>query len=144
MSFPITANKYEHLWFTIGNNQICECSSEKILGANIESKLNFDIHLESIVKLTALVRTSNILALPKLKVLIKWFFESQFSYCPLVWMFCGRTLQHSATVGTVGTVFLSSINSSPSSPPVTDHLLQPSPSTPTPHLQKRKTQAVTG
>ena len=45
----------------------------------------------------------------------------------------------------VGTVFLASINSSPSSPPATDHLLQPSPSTPTPpHLQKRKQQAATG
>ena len=37
----------------------------------------------------------------------------------------------------------SSINSSPSSPPDTDHLLHPS-LTPTPHLQKRKKQAATG
>ena len=35
--------------------------------------------------------------------------------------------------------FLAAINSSPSSPPSTDHQLQPSPSTPPPpHLQKRK------
>ena len=40
--------------------------------------------------------------------------------------------------------FLAAINSSPSSPPSTDHQLQPSPSTPPPHLQKRKTKAATG
>ena len=42
---------------------------------------------------------------------------------------------------TVGTVLPASINSSPASPPATDHLIQPSPSTPTPHLQDRKIQA---
>ena len=36
-----------------------------------------------------------------------------------------------------GTVSLASINSTPSSAPATDHLLQPS-LTPTPHFQKRK------
>ena len=42
-------------------------------------------------------------------------------------------LKHTATVGTI---FLASNNSSPSSPPATDHLLLPSPSSPTPpHLQ---------
>ena len=56
-------------------------------------------------------------------------------------LFALSDLLHSATVGTV---FLAAINSSPSSPPSTDHQLQPSPSTPPPHLQKRKTQAATG
>ena len=32
------------------------------------------------------LRMSNILSLPKMKLLIKSFFESQFAYCPLVWM----------------------------------------------------------
>ena len=36
------------------------------------------------------------------------------------------------------------INRPSASPPSTDHQLQPSPSTPPPHLQKRKTQAATG
>ena len=46
---------------------------------------------------------------------------------------------------TVGTIFLASIDSSPSSPPATDQLLQPSPSIRTsPHLQQRKKQASTG
>ena len=39
--------------------------------------------------------------------------------------------------------FLAAINRPSASPPSTDQL-QPSPSTPPPHLQKRKTQAATG
>ena len=34
------------------------------------------------------------LTFPKLRMLMKSFFESQFSYCPLVWMFCSRTLNN--------------------------------------------------
>ena len=30
----------------------------------------------------------------KKKVLLKTFFESQFSYCPLLWMFCSRKLNN--------------------------------------------------
>ena len=56
-------------------------------------------------------------------------------------LFARSDLQHNASVGSV---FLAYINSSPSSPPSTVHQLQPSPSTPPPHLQKRKTQAATG
>ena len=26
--------------------------------------------------------------------MLKTFFESQFSYCPLLWMFCSRKLNH--------------------------------------------------
>ena len=32
--------------------------------------------------------------LHKRKVLLKTFFESQFSYCPLLWMFCSRKLNN--------------------------------------------------
>ena len=44
----------------------------------------------------------------------------------------------------VGTVSLAAINIPSASPPSTDHQLQPSPTTPPPHLQKKKTQAATG
>ena len=37
---------------------------------------------------------SCVLKFPKLRMLMKSFFESQFSYCPLVWMFCSRTLNN--------------------------------------------------
>ena len=56
-------------------------------------------------------------------------------------LFALSDLKHNATVGTV---FLPANNRPSSSTPSTDHQLQPSPSTPPPHLQKRKTQAATG
>ena len=37
---------------------------------------------------------SNFMSEIKRKVLIQTFFESQFGYCPLIWMFCSRTLNH--------------------------------------------------
>ena len=63
----------------------------------MEASLKFTIHGESILdkagrKLTILTRMSNILSFPKMKLLIKSFFESQFAYCPSVWMLYNRSL----------------------------------------------------
>ena len=70
-----------------------------MLGVNVDSKLKFDMHVQYLLKtagrkLTVLARMSNILTFSKLRILMKSFFESQFSYCPLVWMFCSRTLNN--------------------------------------------------
>ena len=80
-------------------NRIWESPSEKLLCVIIDSKLKLDNHVEAILKsagrkLSALARMSNVLTFPKLRMLMKSFFESQFSYCPLVWMFCSRTLNY--------------------------------------------------
>ena len=45
-------------------------------------------------KLHALARISNLMKPNKLKILMKAFLESQFSYCPLVWMFHSRALNN--------------------------------------------------
>ena len=45
-------------------------------------------------KLTAISRMSHYLSQIKRTVLIWSFFESQFNYGPLIWMFCGRRLNH--------------------------------------------------
>ena len=44
--------------------------------------------------LTIPARMSNMLSFPKMKLLIKSFFESQFAYCPLVWMLYNRSLNN--------------------------------------------------
>ena len=36
----------------------------------------------------------NLLSEGKRRLVIKTFFESQFNYCPLLWMFCDRSLNH--------------------------------------------------
>ena len=41
-------------------------------------------------KLSALSRMSSFLSFEKKSIIFKAFFESQFKYCPLVWMFHGR------------------------------------------------------
>ena len=45
-------------------------------------------------KLTALARmaSSSIMSFDKKKLLMNLFIQSQFSYCPLLWMFCSREM----------------------------------------------------
>ena len=81
----------------VGPHKIWESNVVKILGVSVEASLKFNIHGESILnkagrKLTILARMSNILSFPKMKLLIKSFFESRFAYCPLVWMLYNRYL----------------------------------------------------
>ena len=40
----------------------------------------------------ALARLAKFLSFHRKRVLLKAFIESQFSYCPLVWMFCSRKM----------------------------------------------------
>ena len=41
-------------------------------------------------KLTALARMARIVSFNEKKILMNSFVRSQFSYCPLLWMFCSR------------------------------------------------------
>ena len=43
-------------------------------------------------KVTALARLARFLPYHKRRIILKTFIESQFSYCPLVWMFCSKTI----------------------------------------------------
>ena len=95
--FLISGNKYEQLFLNVGPYKIWESSVVNILGVNVDASLKFDTYGKSVVKeagkkLTILTRMSNILSFPKMKLLIKSFFESKFSYCPLVWMLYNRSL----------------------------------------------------
>ena len=46
------------------------------------------------LKLHALARMSKFMNTEKLRMIMKAFIESQFGYCPLVWMFHSRTLNN--------------------------------------------------
>ena len=79
-----------------GKTVICE-KSVKLLGIKIDNKLTFSEHISSIckkvsLKLHALARVSHLMNKDKLRLLMKAFIESQFSYCSLIWMFHSRTL----------------------------------------------------
>ena len=82
---------------TIGNKEVVGENSVKLLGVEIDSKLNFNEHVTKLCKkanqkLHALARIAKYLSSEKLRILMKSFIDSQFNYCPLIWMFHSRQL----------------------------------------------------
>ena len=95
----VSGFKDEAMCAKVGDSLLWEEFSAKLLGIIIDSSLTFDNHVKTICKkasqkLTGISRMSNFMSEIKRKVLIQTFFESQFNYCPLIWMFCSRTLNH--------------------------------------------------
>ncbi len=93
----IFGNKCKDSVVTIGNSIIKESDYEKLLGVTFDKKLSFTKHVEDLCKkanqkLHALARLSNYTDPVKLKLLMDAFINSQFNYCPLVWMFHDRTI----------------------------------------------------
>ena len=93
----LTCGTPEYLWVRVGDEKIWESESEKLLGMIVDKKLSFDSHLRTLCKkvnqkVSALARIVHFLPFPKRHLIMKTFIESQFSYCPLVWMFCSRTM----------------------------------------------------
>ena len=85
------------LCVNIGNYEVKSSSSVKLLGITIDNKLNFNEHISKLckkasAKLHALARVSAYMSTNKLRLLSKAFIESQFGYCPLIWMFHSRSL----------------------------------------------------
>ena len=65
----------------------------------IDNKLNFNDHVSKVCtkasqKIHALTRISNDMNKDKSRIVMKAFIDSQFGYCPLVWMFHSRTLNN--------------------------------------------------
>ena len=74
------------------NVEITSSLSQKLLGITFDSELKFEEHISKICnivnkKLNAVHRIVNHMSLDKRKMLLKAFIQSQFSYCPLIWMF---------------------------------------------------------
>ena len=75
----------------IGNFDITNSKSEKLLGVKFDHKLSFDDHISELCKkasrkIHALSRVASYMNISKRRILMNAFFKSQFSYCPLVWM----------------------------------------------------------
>jgi len=89
----VPGKTFEHFWIRVGDVLIWESPCELLLGLTIDKDLNFTKHLERICKkasgkVSALARLVNILPFQKKRILMKTFIESQFNYCPLIWMYC--------------------------------------------------------
>ena len=97
--FLLSGNSRQWHWAQVGKEKIWESSTEILLGLTIDKDLKFDDHLNIICKkvgqkLSALARLIYVLPLEKKRILMKSFIESQFSYCPLIWMFCSRSMNN--------------------------------------------------
>ena len=83
----------------VGNEIVKGKPHVKLLGITIDNKLDFTEHVSNVckkvsTKLHALARISNYMSADKLRMILKAFIESQFSYCPLIWMFHSRALNN--------------------------------------------------
>ena len=92
----LSGYKHEIMWANIGQSQIWESKGQKVLGVIIDSDMNFGEYIQlqckkAGKKLCALGRVCKFLSLERWRSLMKAFIESQFEYCPLVWMFCCRS-----------------------------------------------------
>ena len=93
----LSSQPTEQIQIDIGDNVIV--SSEpvvKALGVYIDSKLTFNEHikqtsLKAARQLNALARISKFLNVNARKLVFRSFIMSNFTYCPLVWHFCGKT-----------------------------------------------------
>ena len=83
--------------FTIGNADVVNSSEEKLLGAQIDSRLSFGNHVSKLCqkasnKLYTLARISPRMDQSKLRAFMRAFITSQFQYSPLILMFHSRQL----------------------------------------------------
>ena len=93
--FLFSGHKYEALFVNVGATKIWESKQQKLLGILTDRDLKFDEYILSQCnkagkKLTVLIRISKFMTFGQRRNIMKAFIESQFGYCPLVWMFCGR------------------------------------------------------
>ena len=84
---------------SIGDGSLKTSTEETWLGILIDSELSFDQHVSSIPskvskKLQALGCIATFMSFKKCRALMKAFIESQFDYCPLVWMFHVRIMNN--------------------------------------------------
>ena len=73
--------------------------NKKLLGVAVDADLNFNCHLENILKKASkkvhvLARITPYMSILKRKLLVNSFLTSQFNYCPLTWMCHSRTMNN--------------------------------------------------
>ena len=93
----LLSDKDENWAIQVATKTIFNSTHEKLLGITFDNKLTFDAHVSKLCdtagqKLHALARIFTFMSFEKRKAIINAFILSQFSYCPLIWMFHSRKL----------------------------------------------------
>ena len=83
-----SGDKHEQVWENIGEDLISESNNAML---SIDIDLKFDKHVLKLCskadqKLSALSRMAKLFSFNKRRTRVKAFLESQFKYCPIVWM----------------------------------------------------------
>ena len=91
--------KIDDFNITVGNQEIKPSSSVKLLGVDIDNKLNFRKHIKTLcrkagAKLNAIKRLGSYLKEKDRKLLVTAHVTSQFNYSSIVWHFGGLTEVH--------------------------------------------------
>ena len=79
----------------LGNENLKEVSEVKLLGINIDNRLSYNSHIESLCrkispKISALRRIFPFVTSEQCKLIASSFVSSELSYCPLVWSFASK------------------------------------------------------
>ena len=95
-SHLLLSSKKTDLYALINNFKITNSKSEILLGITFDNELKFTEHVSNLCikatnKLHALARISHHMNTDQKRIIMKSFIQSQFRYCPLIWMFCSRT-----------------------------------------------------
>ena len=95
----LLVNRKDEVVINLRETEIKNSEYEKLLGIKVDTKLNFNEHLNDIInkasfKVNALSRIVPYRSLCKKKILMNSFFNSQFSYCPLIWMSHSRIINN--------------------------------------------------
>ena len=96
----ISGQKHELLWANFERSKIWESEKQKLLGIVMDwniwiyEYMNWWIYFSQRKKagrkLSVLVRICKFMTIERRRMLMKAFTESQFGYCPFVWVCCNR------------------------------------------------------
>ena len=89
----------DNLLVNVDQYEIHNSTNEKLLGVTFDNKLTFNEHVSGLCKkasqkLHALSRISRFMTTEKRRIIMNSFINSQFGYCPLIWMFHSRNLNN--------------------------------------------------
>ena len=85
---PLLLSTTEAINFQISEVVIYKSYSRKLLGVTFENKLKFEKHITTICQKAyrKLNPLTSYMDFQKRQILMNAFFNSQFNYCPVIWM----------------------------------------------------------
>ena len=95
--YLVVGNSSNSDTINLNGTKLASSNYEKLLGILIDRDLSFDKPIKSLCRkagqnINALARISNYLTDDQKRLLLNSIIKSQFSYCPLIWMFCSHNL----------------------------------------------------